>query len=56
MAKRILMIEDDAPLAAMTAEYLEGAGFDVTTCPTAVLGLEQLSAASASFDALVLDL
>ena len=54
MAQRILMIEDDAPLAAMTAEYLEGAGFEVTTCPSGEAGLETLR--TGAFDALVLDL
>jgi two-component system phosphate regulon response regulator OmpR len=57
MAKRILMIEDDAPLAAMTAEYLSQAGFEVTTCATALEGLERVANPQAApFDALILDL
>jgi DNA-binding response OmpR family regulator len=36
---RILMIEDDARLAAMVAEYLGPHGLEVTVAPTAELGL-----------------
>ena len=57
VTQKILMIEDDAPLAAMVSEYLTTAGFAVTTCETASLGLERLeSPQSSEFDALVLDL
>jgi two-component system phosphate regulon response regulator OmpR len=53
MADTILMIEDDATLAAMVSEYLGGLGLRVTTCPTAKLGLEAL--AKGGFDLLILD-
>ncbi len=57
VTQKILMIEDDAPLAAMVSEYLASAGYAVTTCETASLGLERLeSPQSSEFDALVLDL
>ena len=39
MTDRILMIEDDARLAAMVAEYLGATGFEVTLAPRAERGL-----------------
>jgi DNA-binding response OmpR family regulator len=57
MAQHILMIEDDAPLASMTAEYLSQAGFQVTTCETGLAGLDALEATGGpAFDGLILDL
>jgi two-component system, OmpR family, phosphate regulon response regulator OmpR len=50
----ILLIEDDARLAAMVSEYLGAAGYRVTTAPGGASGLEHL--ARESYDALVLDL
>ena len=54
MAERILLIDDDARLAAMVSEYLGAAGYRVTIASNGLHGLEQLG--SAPFDALVLDL
>jgi DNA-binding response OmpR family regulator len=52
--QRILLIEDDARLAAMVAEYLGEAGYRVAVAATGRLGLERLG--SEVFDAAVLDL
>ena len=54
MAERILLIDDDARLAAMVSEYLGAAGYRVTTAASGASGLERLGAQS--YDALVLDL
>jgi two-component system, OmpR family, phosphate regulon response regulator OmpR len=54
MAERILLIEDDARLAAMVAEYLGEAGLRVTIAPNGEQGLARL--AREPFDAVVLDL
>lgn len=53
MAK-ILIIEDDADIAAIERDYLALAGFDVTIEPDGGAGLE--AALSGSFDLLLLDL
>jgi DNA-binding response OmpR family regulator len=53
MSDRILMIEDDAHLAAMVAEYLAASGFEVTIAPRAERGLALLE--SGSFQAVLLD-
>ena len=53
MADRILMIEDDAHLAAMVSEYLAGNGFEVTIAPRAEKGLSLL--AGGAFQAVLLD-
>lgn len=53
MVEQILMIEDDAELAAMVREYLGGLGFDVTVRASASEGLKRLR--EGPFDALVLD-
>ena len=54
MAERILLIDDDARLAAMVSEYLGAAGYRVTTAASGAGGLERLGAQP--YDALVLDL
>jgi DNA-binding response OmpR family regulator len=54
MAQRVLLIEDDARLAAMLQEYLGEAGFSVSAAGSASDGLLKL--AREPFDALVLDL
>ena len=54
MADRILLIEDDARLAKMVADYLSEAGFRVTRAATAKAGLAEVQ--HDNFDALVLDL
>ncbi len=41
--QRLLMIEDDARLAAMVGDYLAGAGFVVDHAPDATQGLARLS-------------
>lgn len=54
MAFRILLVEDDARLAKMVADYLSEAGFRVTHAPTGAEAETRLR--RESFDALVLDL
>ena len=54
MSVRILLIDDDARLGAMVADYLAGAGFHVLTATTARDGEQKLR--RESFDALILDL
>jgi DNA-binding response OmpR family regulator len=54
MPQRILLVEDDARLAAMVQEYLGEAGFRVSAAGTGREGLQKL--AREPFDALVLDL
>ena len=54
MSERILLVEDDARLAAMVAEYLGDAGLRVTIVPGGEQGLARL--AREPFDAVVLDL
>ena len=51
VTQKILMIEDNAPLAAMVSEYLANAGYTVTTCETASLGLERLESPIELLDA-----
>ena len=54
MAPTLLLIDDDARLASMVSDYLGQAGFEVTSAGSLALGRQRL--ASASFDALLLDL
>jgi two-component system phosphate regulon response regulator OmpR len=54
MAHRILLVEDDARLAKMVADYLAEAGFRVTHAPTGAEAETRLR--RETFDALVLDL
>ena len=54
MTARLLLIDDDARLAAMVGDYLRHAGFEVESAGSLAAGRERLAAAS--FDALVLDL
>src|SRR5438105_8794130 len=53
MAERILMIEDDAHLAAMVSEYLGANGFEVAVAADGERGLARL--AESSFGAVLLD-
>src|SRR5450631_3706788 len=53
MAERLLIIDDDARLAAMVSDYLKAAGFVVDCRFTGREGLAALE--SESFDAVVLD-
>ncbi len=53
-AQRLLLIDDDARLAAMVGEYLRGAGYAVDVAPTLAAGRERL--AGEAYDALLLDL
>ena len=54
MNPRVLLIDDDARLAAMVGEYLGQAGFEVSSAGSLAAGRERLAAES--WDALVLDL
>jgi CheY-like chemotaxis protein len=54
MSGRILMVDDDARLARMVADYLDGAGYRVSVAGTATEGLALLE--REPFAALVLDL
>ena len=54
MADRLLVIDDDARLAAMVCDYLSAAGFAVERRCTAAAGLEAVC--RAPFDAVILDL
>ncbi|ARN22454.1 response regulator [Piscinibacter gummiphilus] len=54
MTIRLLLIDDDARLSAMVADYLRGSGYEVTVAGSLAEGREQL--ASSVHDALVLDL
>ena len=54
MTSRILLVEDDARLAKMVADYLAEAGFRVTHAPTGADAESRLR--RETFDALVLDL
>jgi DNA-binding response OmpR family regulator len=51
---RLLLIDDDARLTAMVADYLQSNGFDVTTAGSLAAGRELLR--QHAFDALLLDL
>jgi len=53
-ASRILLVEDDARLATMVAEYLGEAGFRTTRAASGAAAMQL--AASESFDAMILDL
>lgn len=53
MSERILIIDDDAALAAMVAEYLGGRGLAITVAGTIAQGEALLH--SGQFDALILD-
>jgi DNA-binding response OmpR family regulator len=52
--QRLLLVEDDARLAAMVSEYLRAAGFDVAWVNNGAGALERI--ARQPYDALVLDL
>ncbi|MBC8024372.1 MAG: response regulator transcription factor [Steroidobacteraceae bacterium] len=54
MGQRILLVDDDARLAAMVADYLGEAGFRVTIAPDGAAAT--LLTASDDFDAVILDL
>ena len=51
---RLLLIDDDARLTSMVADYLRGHGFEVQVAGSLGIGREHL--ARESFDGLVLDL
>ena len=46
MSQHLLMIEDDARLAAMVGEYLEQNGFSVSKAPDGLSGLARLNPVS----------
>ena len=54
MTQHLLMIEDDARLAHMVAEYLGQSGFVVSIAPNGLNGLEQLQNASSTPPELVI--
>jgi len=59
MTQHLLMIEDDARLASMVAEYLEQNAFKVGHALTGQIGLDRLSnklSASPTYDLVILDL
>jgi DNA-binding response OmpR family regulator len=57
MRQHLLLIEDDARLAAMVGEYLQQNGFDVSNAPDGLSGLARLGQPEgASPDLVVLDL
>ena len=58
MRQHLLLIEDDARLAAMVSEYLDGNGFTVSRAGSGLAGLETLtlSATGAPVDLVILDL
>ena len=57
MSQHLLMIEDDARLAQMVAQYLGQSGYTVSHVATALLGLAQLQDAQATpVDLVILDL
>src|SRR4051812_17140265 len=53
-AQRVLLIEDDARLAAMVTDYLREAGFRTARAGTGAAAMQMVAAES--FDALILDL
>src|SRR5262245_34663227 len=52
----LLMIDDDARLAAMVRDYLAGNGFVVQTAGTLAAGLDGLAREPSKFDLVLLDL
>lgn len=58
MRQHLLLIEDDARLAAMVSEYLDGNGFTVSRAGSGLAGLETLALAAtgAPVDLVILDL
>ncbi|MGH8798216.1 MAG: response regulator transcription factor, partial [Caldimonas sp.] len=54
MTPRLLLIDDDARLAAMVNDYLGQAGFEVETAASLEAGRRSLAAHT--YDALLLDL
>ena len=54
MSAHLLLIDDDARLAAMVGDYLRAAGFEIDTAASLGAGRERLAARA--YDALVLDL
>ena len=56
MRQHLLMIEDDARLAAMVGDYLEQNGYVVSRAGSGHSGMEALVNATPSIDLVVLDL
>ncbi|WP_342116298.1 response regulator [Pseudoduganella sp. OTU4001] len=54
MSARILVVEDDAKIAALVADYLKDAGYDAACCPDGAQALE-LARSGPAFDLFVLD-
>jgi DNA-binding response OmpR family regulator len=53
---QLLMIDDDARLAAMVRDYLASNGFALDIAPTATAGLDQLGREPGKYDLVLLDL
>ena len=54
MSKKILIIEDDADIAAIERDYLEISGYDVEICANGSDGIEK--SLSGNFDLIILDI
>lgn len=54
MSKKILIIEDDADIAAIERDYLEISGYEVEICATGSDGMEK--SLSGNFDLIILDI
>jgi DNA-binding response OmpR family regulator len=54
LPKRVLIVEDDMPIADLLRLHLQDEGYQVTHCADGALGLQQLRAGG--WDALILDL
>lgn len=55
-AERILFIDDEAPIAKMSALILEGLGYSVTTRTSSIEGLELFRSNSNRFDLVITDM
>ena len=53
--RRLLLVEDERPLAELLTEVLVGVGYDVTTCTDPVDALHRLQADADAFDLLLTD-
>ena len=54
MSKRILIVEDELPIAELEKDYLELSGFEVVICSDGTEGMEM--ATTEKFDMVILDL
>ena len=54
MSKRILIVEDELPIAELEKDYLELSGFEVVICSDGTEGMKM--ATTEKFDMVILDL